>query len=695
VQGVQSAGVIATSKHYIGNDQETLRGTINAVVSQRALAEIYDPAFQATVDAGLGAVMCAYNKINGPYACENPQTLQGTLDHGLGFRGFVMSDWGATHSTVPSTQAGLDMSMPGGSLFGTDYYGAPLAAAVADGSVPVATINGMVRRILWAMFSVGLFDRTYPNPAAVAGTGVSTPADNQVALTASEQGTVLLKNDRGVLPLSPGTKTIAVIGDAAGDDAMYGGGGSASVNPTSPVTPLAGITGRAAASGAAVTYAQGNTNYRSLAAVADTGFAPTSGPGPGWTATYYAGPAASGTPLGSEVVTSLDVTSTPAIVTAAGASTWSVSYTATMTPSASGVDEFALGAGAAASLSIGGRPVISYGPGTGSVFTGLVPVTAGRAAAFELDVTGLSTATSMGGPFGPTALVDLTWAPQENLLWAAAARAARTADVAVVFRQQLLRGRQRPADPGTARRPGPADPGRGPGQPAHRGGAQYQRPGVHALAPPGRRGLRSLVSRPAVRPLHRRAAVRRREPVGPPAGDLPRPREPGRRPRRHGPDPEPAVPRQRHGRVLQRGHRRRLPLLRRAPPDAAVPVRLRPVLHHVLLWPAAAVPWRQPQRPGDRPGDDHQHGGPARRRGRTALSHRPGVRGRATVPTQGFQKVMLAPGQSKVLTFPISLQDMSYYQAAGQRWVAAPGRYLVSIGSSERDLALAGFFIAR
>src|SRR5581483_3513402 len=102
----------------------------------------------------------------------------------------------------------------------------------------------------------------------------------------------------------------------------------------SPITPLAGITSRAAASGATVTYAQGNANYRSLAAMPDTGFAPPSGTGPGWTATYYAGPAASGTPLGSEVVTSLDVTSTPAIVTAAGASTWSVTYTATMTPAA-------------------------------------------------------------------------------------------------------------------------------------------------------------------------------------------------------------------------------------------------------------------------------------------------------------------------------------------------------------------------
>ena len=433
ITGVQSAGVIATAKHNIGNDQETLRNSIDVQVSQRALAEIYDPAFQASVNAGVGAVMCSYNQVNGSYACQNSQTLSDTLDTVMNFKGFVMSDWGATHSTVASVDAGLDMNMPGGA-FGTDYYSpSALQAALTAGQITQAQIDNMVYRILRSMFAIGIFDRTYPTPAAALNTDVSTPADNQVALTASEQGTVLLKNDRGVLPLSPRVKSIAVIGDDAGADAMYGGGGSASVNPTNPVTPIAGITSRATQAGDTVTYSQGNSNYRSLSALPDADFTPTAGTGPGWTATYYAGSTASGIPLGSEVVTSLNVTGTPAIVTAAGATTWSVAYTATLTPDATGIAEFGLSAGNNATLSIAGKHVVSYGPGTGSTFTGLASLTQGKSVSFELDATGLTASGGGGGFGGPSSVVSLTWAPQENLLWQAAAKAAKSSSVAVVF----------------------------------------------------------------------------------------------------------------------------------------------------------------------------------------------------------------------------------------------------------------------
>ena len=434
VKGVQSAGVIATPKHYVANDQETLRNSIDVQVSQRALAEIYDPAFESASDAGAGAVMCSYNQINGSYACENSQTIAGALKAVMKFKGFVMSDWGATHSTVPSVDAGLDMQMPGGAgFFGTDWYSATaLQAALTAGQITQAQIDDMVFRILRSMFAVGIFDRTYPDPADVAGTDVSTPADNQAALTASEQGTVLLKNNRGVLPFNNRDKSIAVIGDDAGAGAMYGGGGSAAVNPTNPVTPLAGITSRAEQAGDTVSYSQGNANYQALSALPDTDFTPTTGTGPGWTATYYAGSTASGTPLGSEVVTSLNITGTPAIVTNASVSTWSVKYTATMTPDATGTAEFGLSAGGNASLSIGGKQVVSYGPGTGSTFTGLAGLSAGNPVPFELDATGLS-ASGGGGFFGPPTVVALTWAPQENLKWQAAADAAKSADVAVVF----------------------------------------------------------------------------------------------------------------------------------------------------------------------------------------------------------------------------------------------------------------------
>src|SRR3984885_5459508 len=184
ITGVQSAGVIATAKHYIGNDQETLRNSIDVQVSQRALAEIYDPAFQASVNAGVGAVMCSYNQVNGSYHCQNSQTLSDTLDSVMKFKGFVMSDWGATQSTAGSVDAGLDMNMPGGAGFGPDYYSATaLQAALTAGQITVAQINNMVYRILRSMFAVGIFDRSYPTPAAALNTDVSTSQDNQAALT--------------------------------------------------------------------------------------------------------------------------------------------------------------------------------------------------------------------------------------------------------------------------------------------------------------------------------------------------------------------------------------------------------------------------------------------------------------------------------------------------------------------------------
>ena len=136
----------------------------------------------------------------------------------------------------------------------------------------------------------------------------------------------------------------------------------------------------------------------------DTDFTPTTGTGPGWTATYYAGPAASGTPLGSEVVTSLNVTGTPAIVTTAGASTWSVKYTATLTAGRHRHRRVRAQRRRDASLSIGGKHIVSYGPGTGSTFTGLASLDQGKAGPFELDATGL-TASGGGGSFGPPTVV--------------------------------------------------------------------------------------------------------------------------------------------------------------------------------------------------------------------------------------------------------------------------------------------------
>src|ERR1700722_2712559 len=691
ITGVQRAGVIATAKHYIGNDQETLRNSIDVQVSQRALAEIYDPAFQASVNAGVGAVMCSYNQVNGSYACQNSQTLSDTLDDVMNFKGFVMSDWGATHSTVPSVDAGLDMNMPGGA-FGTDYYSASaLQAALTAGQITQAQIDNMVYCILRSMFAVGIFDRTYPTPASALNTDVSTPADNQGALTASEQGTVLLKNDRGALPLSPRVRSIAVIGDDAGADARYGGGGSAAVNPTNPVTPLAGITSRAQQAGDTVSYSQGNSNYLSLSALPDADFTPTAGAGPGWTATYYAGSTASGTPLGSEVVTSLNVTGTPAIVTNAGATTWSVAYTATMTPDATGTAEFGLSAGNHAALSIGGKQVVSYGPGTGSTFTGLASLTAGKAVSFELDATGLTAGGGGGGFGGPSGVVSLTWAPQENLLWQAAADAARSSSVAVVFasnysaegsdlqtlelpgdQDQLIEAVAR-ANPNTIVVLNTSGPAYLPWLNDVAGGFEAWYPGRQAG-----NALAALLY-----------------------GDV--------NPSGHLPETFPANPGQgvaQGGTVLT--------------PNAefpgngtdvdytegiAVGYRYFDVHHQTPLFPfgyglsyttfAYSHLRVQPSSHGATAqvtitNTGHRAGAEVAQLSLPA----PAAAGEPPYQLKGFQKVTLAPGQSRRITFQVTTQDMSYYRTATSSWAVAPGLYRVSVGSNERDLPVSSSFFA-
>jgi len=149
IGGVQRQGVMAQVKHLAVYNQETSRNTAadNVIVSQRTMQEIYLPQFEAAVTQGKAAsVMCSYSVVNGQFACENKYLLTDVLRNRWHYPGFVTSDWGATHSTVPSALNGLDMQMPGGSRFGTDYYGAPLKQAVQSGQVPVAALDAMVSR---------------------------------------------------------------------------------------------------------------------------------------------------------------------------------------------------------------------------------------------------------------------------------------------------------------------------------------------------------------------------------------------------------------------------------------------------------------------------------------------------------------------------------------------------------------------
>lgn len=241
IDGVQSQGVMAQAKHLAAYAEDTGRDgpTSDAIVSDRALQEIYLPPFQAAIDrAHVASVMCAYNEVNHHPACQNGYLLHQVLDGEFAFPGFVTSDWFATQSAAGSADAGLDMQMPDGCYFSTG-----LSQAMADGAVARSRLNDMVRRILTQMFRFHLIGaRRSGSP----GASVATPAHAAVALRVAEDSTVLLKNAHGVLPLRRSSvRSIAVIGADGGPGAYTAGGGSATVTASHVVTPYQGIKAHA------------------------------------------------------------------------------------------------------------------------------------------------------------------------------------------------------------------------------------------------------------------------------------------------------------------------------------------------------------------------------------------------------------------------------------------------------------------
>jgi beta-glucosidase len=263
IRGVQSAGVMAQVKHFAVYNQETNRNSAadNAVVGDQAMQEIYLPAFQASTQQGAASsVMCSYSWINGTAACENPYTMSTVLRQQFGYDGFVTSDWGATHSTAASADAGLAQDMPGNDGF----YGNTLISAVNSGAVAKSTVDSLVSQILGRMFAYGLFD----DPTAGSPAQPATSAANVATSTSlAEEGTVLLKNANGVLPFGASANSIAVIGADASTSPQTDGGGSAGVNSSGTVTPLQGIQA-AAPSGVAVTYNDGSNSGSAASAAA-------------------------------------------------------------------------------------------------------------------------------------------------------------------------------------------------------------------------------------------------------------------------------------------------------------------------------------------------------------------------------------------------------------------------------------------
>ncbi|KAH8897341.1 hypothetical protein GQ53DRAFT_837983 [Thozetella sp. PMI_491] len=313
VRGVQSVGVQSCAKHYIGNEQETRRsitqapdGTeleaVSSDIDDRTLRELYLWPFVDAVKAGTSSIMCSYNRINGTYGCENDALLNHILKGDLGFEGYVVSDWFATHSTAPAANGGLDMSMPGpidvaGIFTSSDWFGLNLTTAVHDGKVSAGRVDDMVRRVLLPYFALGQ-DENYPDvdpttpvmllvnqggdPASLGfGTNVTAVdvRSNHASLIREigAAAITLLKNENGTLPLKT-PMNIGVFGNDAADPtdglstpiaAELGsdnfvigtldvGGGSGSARHTNLISPLQAIRERARTYGARVQYVTNN-----------------------------------------------------------------------------------------------------------------------------------------------------------------------------------------------------------------------------------------------------------------------------------------------------------------------------------------------------------------------------------------------------------------------------------------------------
>jgi beta-glucosidase len=235
IRGVQSQGVIATVKHFDANNSEYDRADINSHIDERTLREIYLPAFEAAVkQGGVGAVMDAYNQVNGQYMTQNKEMNLTILKGEWGFRGILMSDWEATHDGVAAANGGLDLEMPSGKYMNAES----LIPEVHSGLVPLSVIDDKVRRLLRTSMQFGFFDRDQ----TILNIPLYNQLSRQLAMRLAEENAVLLKNSGSLLPLDrKKIRSIAVIGPNA-YPAVTGGGGSSQVSAISAVSFMAGLS---------------------------------------------------------------------------------------------------------------------------------------------------------------------------------------------------------------------------------------------------------------------------------------------------------------------------------------------------------------------------------------------------------------------------------------------------------------------
>ncbi len=447
IAAIQAHHVMATMKHYTAYNQEQNRSgdqptgtkpSNNEIVSERALREIYLPAFHQAVAVGkVGSVMCSFPRINGEYSCENAHTL-GILKNEWGFDGTVVPDFPDGQRTIiHAFLAGLDSGTMAAATGGRGDAGTfagekSLRQGVDEGLVPVSRIDDMLLRRLVPAFRIGVFD----NPATRKGPDISTPERRAVAAEILEAGSVLLKNNNGVLPFGPNVKSVAIIGTQATDKAVAVEQGSAYVKPTHLFTALDGIRERAGMK-VKVLSAPGTLGLGPLPVVPKTMLRTSSGES-GVEVEYFANPKRdfSGKPLATRTEDGFSLDKPPDIAGLPKNLQWSARYTANFVPSQTGVQKFALNGGGSARLYIGDKLVAEYSrTDFSNILFANVPMTAGQAVPIRIEFTPRSS-------FGAAARdqFDLKLGPYLSLGWSApddlitkAAETAKQADVAVVF----------------------------------------------------------------------------------------------------------------------------------------------------------------------------------------------------------------------------------------------------------------------
>jgi beta-glucosidase len=409
IRGMQNTGISACMKHFACNNQETDRMEVNATVSERALREIYLPAFEAGVKEGdVHAVMSSYNQVNGHHSSANPYLLKEILKKEWGFDGLVMSDWGGVHE-ADVVQDGNDLEMP----TGANMTVPKLKAALADGSVTQAAVDDSAHRILRTVIRVGLLD----GPMHPDASKVNSTAHSALALEVAEKGIVLLKNEKNILPLDSEIKSIAVIGEPA-DNIQVDALGSPEVHPTHVVELLGAIKARAG--NASIEYVPAGSEGEPLPASVIT---TPDGIAHGFKAEYFKNRNLQGEPALVRVDAKINLQGPRRPARNFPRTDFSVRWTTKLTVPTSGKYSFTFTGDDGFRVFLDGKALIDHWVETAAMpITAETELTAGKT--YDLRIEYFQAA----GDF----VAQLNWQPPGKSLYDKALDAAKNSDVAIV-----------------------------------------------------------------------------------------------------------------------------------------------------------------------------------------------------------------------------------------------------------------------